>query len=357
MHLLNPFTINIDPMNRLLLVNFEKDPDTLYLGFEPQVFDDTVGGKGHLVIGWRLDGRVDVYHEPGLKPQPGKFDIAGKGVANMIERQMPHTLFEISEGGVNVHYEFSDSNERTVIIRIIEKNPRKRKPFGLLAPMGSAAQNPSALPLVLLYDFYFVRKKHTEIEISIQGRKHKVDQLPLPMDWTKMLFTRYSPKPLIATLNPAFNGELPLIAVEPENRQIKSEEQNISLEWKDGSPSIGSITRNNHICAVQLSFKKPFPDIRSLAENTIHAGKFEITAHSSTGKITGQYTVENKESVVTIAMIPSGGWKPRPTKLSLRFLYTVAGIFKKWPTTYEWTATISKRDKEPWQMESGWKRI
>jgi hypothetical protein len=48
---INPFCIDIDPMERLLLVNFEKDPDTIYIGFEPQVFDDPINGRGHLVIG------------------------------------------------------------------------------------------------------------------------------------------------------------------------------------------------------------------------------------------------------------------------------------------------------------------
>ncbi len=61
----NPFQISIDPMERLLLVNFEKNPDTIYVGIESQAFDDDVNGKGHLVIGWRVDGKVDVYHEPG----------------------------------------------------------------------------------------------------------------------------------------------------------------------------------------------------------------------------------------------------------------------------------------------------
>ena len=81
-----PFHIDIDPMKRLLLVNFEKDPDTTYVGFEPQVFDDPVNGRGHLVIGWRQDSRVDVYHQAGLHPDPAKYDIAGKGLANMVER-------------------------------------------------------------------------------------------------------------------------------------------------------------------------------------------------------------------------------------------------------------------------------
>ncbi|WP_439482765.1 hypothetical protein [Cyclobacterium plantarum] len=50
----NPFTIEIDPI--ILFVNFENDPDGVYIGFEPQVFDDTLNGKGNLIIGWRLDG-------------------------------------------------------------------------------------------------------------------------------------------------------------------------------------------------------------------------------------------------------------------------------------------------------------
>ncbi len=30
----SPFTLNIGPMERLFLINFEKDPDEIYIGFE-----------------------------------------------------------------------------------------------------------------------------------------------------------------------------------------------------------------------------------------------------------------------------------------------------------------------------------
>ncbi len=62
----NPFFINIDTMQRLLLINFENDPDSVYIGFEPQVFADSINGYGHLIIGWRKDGWVDVYCQPEL---------------------------------------------------------------------------------------------------------------------------------------------------------------------------------------------------------------------------------------------------------------------------------------------------
>ena len=99
-NVINPFQINIDPMERLLLINFEKDPDTVYVGFEPQVFDDNVHGKGHIVIGWRVDGRVDVYYEPSLKLDPGAYDIAGKGLANMVETDFSEASYEVNDFGV-----------------------------------------------------------------------------------------------------------------------------------------------------------------------------------------------------------------------------------------------------------------
>ncbi len=355
--LLNPFLIEIDPMERLLLVNFESDPDTLYIGFEPQVFDDDINGRGHLVIGWRVDGKVDVYHEPGLRLDKEKYDITGKGLANMIELTMPKASFDINEFGVQADYQFYDIHNREVVIKIAENNPKKRKPFGLLAPMGDAAENPSAMPLVLLHDFYFVRRKHTETEVSINGKQHQIDNLPVPMDGTRMTFIRYSPRPLIATFNPAFDGELPYQAALDGTERVWSEGNDVILVWKDGNPFISSITFNNETHPVELRFDNPFPDITTLEDNTSQKGRFEIEADHSTGRITGHYTVEKQGGQAKIVLIPSGGWKPRPDKLSLRFLYTAARVFKKWPATYEWTATVRVQDDGSYHMVSGWKRI
>jgi hypothetical protein len=356
---LNPFHIAIDPMERLFLVNFEKDPDSLYIGFEPQVFDDHINGKGHLVIGWRVDGKVDVYHEPGLKPDQNKYDIVGKGLANMLEREMPVAFSEINDFGLQAHYEFQDVNNRKVVIRVNEKNSRKRKPFGLLAPMGDAAESPSAMPLVLLHDFYFVRKKHSQIEIYIGDKQHQIDDLPmpLPIDGTKMTFARYSPEPLIATFNPAFAGELPYISPQSGVEQLFIENTQYYLVWNGDKPSIKRIIYQNDVHPVELRFLTPFPDINLLENRTRLEGRFEIEAHPTTGRIIGHYTVEKTDRLITIVMIPSKGWKPRPTKLSLRLLYTLGRVFKKWPATYKWTAAVQERVDGSFVMDSSWERI
>lgn len=353
---INPFGIDIDPMERLLLINYEKDPDTTYVGFEPQVFNDTVNGKGYIVIGWRQDGKLDIFHQPSLKLDPAKYDIAGKGLANMVERDLPGAMYEINAAGVQAHYEFKDIHDRTVVININERNPRKRKPFGLLAPLGANAEVPSALPIVLLHDFYFVRMQHTAIDITIDGKRHQPDVLPIPIDGTKMYFTRYSPKPVIAKLNPAFDGELAILEAEAGAAEVASGDCILALEWIYGKPTIKRVIRQNKIYPIELRFEPAFPNIDTLEDNANLKGSFIIEGHSSTGRTMGDYSVRKTDDHIEITMIPTQGWKPRPTKLSLRFFYTVVGVFKTWPSTYRWTALI-QRKHGVYSMRSEWQRI
>lgn len=351
-----PFRIDIDPMDKLLLMNFEKDPDSVYVGFEPQVFIDKNNNEAHLVIGWRVDGKVDVYHQPGLSPDPEKYNIAGKGLHQIAMREMSEAFFEIDDYGVQAFYSFHDLYGRDVILRVKERNTKKRKPFGLLAPMGFAAEKPSSLPLIYLHDFYFVRKKHTVIEISIQGKHHKPDKLPLPMDWTQMYFTRYSPRPLIATFNPAFNGVLEGITVEEGIKEVQFEDYTMNLQWDNKKPCISDITRNNNLHPIQVAFSPPFPAIHSHLQDVDCSGSFIIEGDPSTGKIPGRYSIVKQDEKIIISLTPSGGWKPRPTKLSLRFMYRAVKIFRNWPSTYEWNAKIHIDKQDVLWMESAWKR-
>ncbi|GEL08601.1 hypothetical protein [Salisediminibacterium halotolerans] len=356
-HFINPFQIDIDPMDRLLLVNIENDPDDIYIGFEPQVFADEQLGEVHLVIGWRRDGKVDVYHQPGMNIDPSNYDIVGKGLAAIVECEFAAAFYEVTDTGVQANYQFADRYQREINIKIAETNSKKRKPFGLLAPMGDAAETPSALPLVLLHDFYFVRKKQTTAEVEINGKSHQPDELPLPIDRAKMLFTRYSPKPLIARFNPAVEEDLIPLEVQLQQEQLTLANCDFTFEWTGRKPAIKSITQRNDIYPVTLRFTEAFPDIKSLYENSRFEGKFELSAHPSTGVIAGNYAVEKTKGETTITIVPSDGWKPRPAKLSLLFLYTAAKIFKHWPKTYEWTANIYEQDNGQYAISSNWRRI
>jgi hypothetical protein len=351
-----PFSIEIDPMEKLLLVNFEKDPDSIYVGFEPQVFDDSINGTGHLIIGWRADKKIDVYHQKSLKLDASKYSIAGAGLNEMIPIDMEKATYEVNEFGVQAHYKFRDLLEREIEILIHEKNQRERKPFGLLAPMGDAATNPTSLPMILLHDFYFVRKNETDIKVSINRKSHQLDNLPMPIDWQKMTFARYSPRPLIATLNPEYNGILdgfkPLVGQET----FQKGDYIYEIEWVAQAPSIKSMSIKNNIHLLTMSFSPSFRCLNTIPVNTKYKGKFTISGHESVGTISGEYIVQSGKESMNIRIVPTEGWKPMTTKFSTWFLFTAAKIFKKWPTTYQWDAKLHKSLEGLWHMQSKWIR-
>lgn len=339
-----------------MLINFEKDPDSIYIGFEPQYFDDEVNGKGLIVIAWRIDGKIEVYHQPGLSLDPGKYDIAGKGLAHMVECRMEHALFEVNAQGVQAHIQFKDMADREVLIQINERNPKQRKPFGLLAPMGQAAESPSAMPMVLLHDFYFVRKRHTEISVKIDGKSHTLDELPVPMDFTKMYFCRYSPDPFIVTFNTAFEGELTPLQIGAGGTASLGD-MHYELEEGATGAEIKALSGKGKRHAIRMELSPALPDILQLPSGAQFKGSFRICGHPSTGSVSGHYEVEKKGSDTRIELIPSGGWKPVIPKLSIFFMFTVAKIFKHWPKTYRWTAVLREVGKERLSMTSSWERI
>jgi hypothetical protein len=354
--LYSPFSLHIDPMERLLLINFEQDPDEIYFGFEPQVFDDALHGQGMLVIGWRVDGRVDVYHQPGLTLDPGTYDIAGKGLAEMVARPLTGAYFEVKAAGVDAYFAFDDLLGRPVEVTIQERNSRPRKPFGLLAPMGSAATAPSALPLVILHDFYFVRRADTTISIMVDGQARQPDTLPLPIDGTRMYFTRYSPDPLIATLNPAHDGPLTPLERTGE-REARAGDLLFDLIDNQGNTELSQMRRAFKGREIVVAFNPPLPQLLNLADGAEVSGSFTIRGDASVGMVTGDYQIRREGDRVEAQITPGGGWQPNESKWSVRFIYWVASDFKQWPKTYLWTASLDLADSQQVTMQSGWQRI
>lgn len=347
-----PFQLAIDPMERLLLVNFEQDLDELYRGFEPQVFDDETHGQGLIVIGWRLDGKVDVFHQPGLRLDPATYAIAGGGLNELVERPLEGAYFEVTETGVDAALAFEDILGRPVTITVHERSARPRKPFGLLAPMGDAATAPSALPLVLLRDFYFVRQADTEVAITIDGRAHQPDKLPIPMDNARMYFLRYSSDPLIAMLNPAHAG--PLAPLERSGaHEAREGETRYDLIEQHGQPAITSMRASLRGHEVMVRFTPPLPNLSALADGAQANGGFQISADPVVGTVTGEYTITRRGEQVLLSATPSGGWKPNESKLSANLIYRAVSAFTEWPKSYRWAANF---DLATARLQAGWER-
>ena len=366
MPVVSPFHLHTDPMAGLLLVNFDRDPDRIYVGLEPQAFDDAVHGRGILVLGWRVDGRVDVFHDPGLRLDPETYGIAGKGLHKMAERSFADARFELGPAGAQVDLGFEDLEGRNVRLLIRETDIRPRRPFGFLAPMGSAASDPPALPLVYVHDFYFVRRAGTEVRIEIDGRSHRGDTIPLLLDGTWVHFLRYSPDPFIVTWNPKPEGGAEVLEVGSETATdiITAESRGVRYELAaNGSfHEIRRMSRREGEHEIAVEFSPAFPHLLALRDGIEVSGSFRISTHPAAGTVTGRWKAVRQGREVHLAATPEGGWTPGEAPRMVRLLFRAVSIFRTWPATYMWRGTLAlppqgQEVDGPLPFQSAWDRI
>ena len=75
------------------------------------------------------------------------------------------------------------------------------------------------------------------------------------------------------------------------------------------------------------------------------------------GTIDGTYHVQRRGHEVKIELHPAGGWQPGVRKWSVRFMFFIVKLFKQWPKTYRWTATLDLSQPGAPQLHSHWQHI
>ncbi|HQI42287.1 MAG TPA: hypothetical protein PK665_14420, partial [Ignavibacteriaceae bacterium] len=176
----SPFSLSIDAMEHLILINFEKDPDEYYNTFELQKACENGGRERLLVIAYRNDGGADVYHQPGY-PLASQDSLLNN--VNFTACPLEGAKFEVDDDRLDVFFSFTDKYGRNISVKVWENRKTRKKPFFLLAPIGTLAKQPKSLPVYSLYSMSFAKQKHTVIEIRIDEVRHKPDTFPLPVDW------------------------------------------------------------------------------------------------------------------------------------------------------------------------------
>jgi hypothetical protein len=143
-----------------------------------QSFNDPQHGHGMVVLLTRReDGRVDCYRQAGLAIDPAGYQIGG-GLGDWIETTISPAHFEITDHGVDLDVCFHDRADRTIEVRVDDRDTRTRAPATLLAPLGAAIQHPTSLMLVWMRRFDLLRVTGREPEIRIDGRRVATGRLP-----------------------------------------------------------------------------------------------------------------------------------------------------------------------------------
>jgi hypothetical protein len=248
---------------------------------------------------------------------------------------------------MDIHFHFQDKQDRLIVLQVNEENvadqednkgmscflrlksPR-RTPFSVLTPLGSSTSHPSSFPLVFLYGFHFVRKSSetTSVTIAVNGRKHTLDDLPIPVDRCP---------PLAKTVH---EFETAVLAVDPpDGGQVVAAMKSMSLlSEKD---------------TLQLTFHPPFPDIQHVIQQKekkkrAFFGRFTVKADRSRSHVTGTYSIRPSDDEAQIQLVP---------KWSTWLTYLAVSLFRRWPKTYIWNAKVVIKDPQIVQMkESEWHR-
>ncbi|HNW68777.1 MAG TPA: hypothetical protein PKI01_00115 [Bacteroidales bacterium] len=349
----SPFSFNIDPMEYLILINFEKDPDEYYNSLEFQQACDKNGKRRLLVIAYRTDGATDIYYQPGF-PFGSQDSVLNN--AGFFERPLENAKFEVNVNGIEVNFILEDKIGREIKVRVNESKRQKKNPFFLLAPVGANSLKPKSLPIYSLYEMSFTKQKYTNIEIEIDKVKHKPDTFPMPIDGSKNYFTRYSVDTFNVDWNKNFKG--PLSPLTPDNNcKIEDLGTTYDIEEKSGHYEIKRMSTKNKKHKISIEFYPAIPDVVCLRQGVEINGNFSIKTDDTAGTIGGNYQIKRHENDIDFTINPTGGWEPNESRLVLKILFFVVKIFKEWPKSYVWNAQIRLDDAGQPIMQSAWKRI
>ena len=340
-------------MEHLILVNFEKDPDKYYNTFELQQARDNTGSKRLLVIAYRNDGGADVYHQPGY-PLASQESLLNE--VNFTVCLLEGAKFDVDDERLDVFFAFTDRYGRGIRVKASEDRRPRKKPFFLLAPIGTLAKQPKSFPVYSLFGMSFAKRKHTDIEILVDGVKHKPDTFPLPVDGARNYFSRYSADTFNVDWNRNFKGQL-LPFLPAEDNRVRHGDATYELVNNGGHYEIRQMSASNRNHRLSIDFTPPVPDIACLIDGLEMDGEFVIATDGAAGSVRGVYHVRSRGNAVEIRIHPEKGWIPGEKRLILRLLFSIVKVFKEWPKSYAWNAMINFGSANHPVMKSSWERL
>jgi hypothetical protein len=331
-----PFELRASTIARFL--NGELADHPVYDGFEVQHHDDPVRGAGTLVfLSRRADRLVDYYVSPGLEVDRSGF-VLGAGTRSWNETTFTRDTLVVHDDGLEVDVRFEDVDGRTIEIGIDDRDGRRRRRAELLlAPVSAGIDRPGSMLVVLLHGFDLVRTTG-RARVSIDGEPADVGRLP-GQRWHRRRLFKYAGPLTAVSLLPNVEGPLPAAA-------------DTSAELVPGTPegSVAALVAAAGHDRVRFELAPAIPELTELPDGARVEGRWRLLVdapdlrggrHVITG---GTWSAHRRGASIDLALAVTRPWRPGPLPPVERIVTRLAPVFRRWPTTYRWTATIDLAD-------------
>jgi len=339
--ILSPFNISFEPIDRLLLINFEEDPS--YYGIELQVLRKA-DELYPLVIFYRKDDLIDIYYTNETAILERKKNIAD--LRNRTSFNQLETIdfkFDVDEMGLNASLFLRDKLENKVEFRIKE-NTAGKELSAMLMPIRPVNKNPQYFPIVYLDKFSMVNKKDAEIFVKINEVLKKPAEMPIKIDNQKFYLVKYSLDPINCNWNRFYSGNLNSILLKTTNGILHKENLSYEIFNNHGYFEIKKVMGVDELKhSIAFEFSPAIPNLLSLKSEIEIKGKFSLIIGEKKGVFAGVYHINRNKEQITISIQPTKGWQLFPGKL--------------WLKTYKWAANIEILEDFEFKVHSNWTRL
>ena len=346
--LLLPISLELSPIRNLLIIDVADDPT--YRTLEPQVLEEP-GGDAVVLLVYRHDGHVELYAPSGSAVDASGYDGLGEGLAGLHHAPFEQARFEITEDGLQLDLVVTATNGRRFDLHIHEHLTGGRDRFPVLAPVGGTFDTPTFFPFLWLPGLSFVPVRGTELDVRVDGKARNVPRIPLPIGGRRCLMARYDPDVLVCQFNPDSVRVAPRVPVRADHAPGDADIDIVEVEGRSALAAI-RVARGGHTCAVVLD--PPLPDLRSLPVHTRRSGAVLLQADGTT-ELQARYELRRAEDGVEVVIEGFGPWRTRLRRPLLALLFRLP-VFRRWPTTYRWEATVELGAGSPHAVHSRWSR-
>jgi hypothetical protein len=346
--LLVPIALELSPIRRLLIVDLADDPT--YRTLEPQVLTGP-GGDEVVLLAYRHDERLEIYASPGSAVERSGYEGLGDGLEDIHRTAFELARFDVTDDGLQLDVALTAPNGRRFDLRIHEHLAGRRDHFPALAPVGGSFDAPEFFPFLWLPGLSFVPVRDTEVEVRVDERVRTVPRLPLPIGGRRCLMARYDPDVLVCQLN-ADDVDLPTrVAVQEDGPAALPGAEVVET---DGGHRLAALRvgRGGHTCAVVLD--PPLPDLRSLPSAARQRGALLLQA-DDINELQARYELTRVDDRVELVIDGFGPWRTRLRRPLLAVLFRLP-LFRRWPTTYRFEATLDLAATRERGLTSGWTR-